>query len=93
MGSYTGNKWQRPTEITKKFPSNKYGFSVNLTRPGDWVETNPLTKKEYYNIQDAAHFWAWKHGVTIKTRSWPVDNEHRCMRITLVKLHRERNYD
>jgi len=84
--------WLRPTQISKTFPTNKYGFDLHLTRAGDWVETNPLSQKEYYNIQDAAHAWAWTRQWTIKTRSYPTD-EGRIMRITLVKKHRERDYD
>ena len=93
MVSSTGNKWLRPTEITKQFPSDKYAFSIHLLRPGDWVETNPLTQKEYYNIQDAAHFWAWKKGYSVKTESWPDGTGLKIVRITLTKLHRERDYD
>lgn len=83
--------WLRPTQISKTFPRNKYHFDQHLTDTGDWVETNPLSPKEYDNIQDAAHAWAWFRKYTVKTRSYPTDTG-RIMRITLVKKHRNRDY-
>lgn len=66
---------------------------MHLTRPGDWVETHPISRKEYYNIQDAAHAWAWAKNVTIKTESIACPGDKKVIRITLVKLHRNRDYD
>lgn len=83
--------WLRPTQISKTFPANKYGFDQHLTDVGDWVETNPLTLKEYYNITDAAYAWAWVRQYTIKTKSHPSEGG-KIVRITLVKKHRHRDY-
>ena len=60
--------------------------------PGDWVETGPITKKEYYNIQDAAHAWAWHRKYTVKTESDQLGGGLRVVRVTLVKKHRNRDY-
>lgn len=84
--------WLRPTQISKTFPSDKYGFSVHLTRVGDWVETNPLFGKEVKNIIDAAHAWAWHHGVTVRCKSYPASDGGKHVRVTLIKKHRHRDY-
>lgn len=84
--------WKRLPEITGQFPKNKYHFSTHLTRVGDWVETEVMNPKEVNNIMDAAHFWAWKHNLTVQVRTYPGEGG-RHVRITLMKKHRERDYD
>lgn len=84
--------WLRPTQISKTFPSDKYAFSIHLTRVGDWVETDALHGKEVKNIIDAAHAWAWFHKVTVQCRSSPAPGGGKYVRVTLVKKHRHRDY-
>ena len=84
-------KWERPTEKAKAFPKDKYGFTKHLTNAGDWVETDVLYGKEVKNIIDAAHAWAWFHKYTVKCNSF-LFKDGKCVRITLVKKHRFRDY-
>ena len=85
-------KWRRPTEVTGKFPTDKYAFSIHLTKTGDWVETDSLHGKAVKNIIDAAHAWAWVHGVTVRCVSKYAPDGGKYVRVTLTKKHRHRDY-
>jgi len=87
------NDWIRPAAAAKQFPANKYQFSKHLVKVGDWVETNPLTQKEYYNIQDAVHAWAWVKKYRVKTESWPDGTGKKFVKITLISHKRNRDYE
>jgi hypothetical protein len=69
--------------------NNKYGFSEYLTRVGDFVQTEPLSKREAYNIYIASHMWAWEHMCRVSVRSYP-SGDNRIVRITLISKDRER---
>lgn len=84
--------WLRATQKSKTFPTNKYSFSTHLTQIGDWVETDSLHGKEVKNIIDAAHAWAWFHGITIRCKSTLASDGGKHVRITLTKKHRYRDY-
>lgn len=84
--------WLRPTQLTKKFPSNKYGFSQNLKEIGDFVETFPMTFKECCTLQKAAHNWAWFHGVVATTRILRAGNGLYTIRVTLTAKVRVRDF-
>lgn len=70
-------KWVRPTQLTKKFPADKYGFSKHLKKVGDWIETHPFPEKQdAVRMLRAAHHWAWYYGYRVsveiheKTGGW-----------------------
>ncbi len=85
--------WLRPTQITKKFPSNKYRFSENLVDVGDFVETFPMPYEDCQRIQDAAHAWAWQHKYRVTTRCLPAREGGYFIRITLTSKVRVRDYN
>jgi hypothetical protein len=70
---------------------NKYSFSEYLVNVGDFVQTEPLPKREAYNIYIAAHMWAWDRSCRVAVESYPVD-DNRVVRIKLISNHRERDY-
>lgn len=84
--------WLRPTQITKKFPSNKYGFSENLKEVGDFVETFPMTFKECYTLQKAAHNWAWYKGCVARTKILRAEDGLYVIRVTLDAKVRSREF-
>ena len=88
----TQKTWLRPTQISRTFPPNKYGFTHHLRQIGDWVETQPLDDKGYNNINDAAHFWAWRRGWRVTVLTQPDGEGKKIVRITLIAKHRERDY-
>lgn len=72
---------------------NKYQFSKHLTVVGDFVQTEPMTVKESWNIMYAAQMWAWDHMRRVSVDRYPVDGGNkRVVRITLVSRDRERDY-
>lgn len=91
MSSEPKKTWLRPTQITRKFPENKYAFGIHLTYPGDWIETNPMTKKEAQAVQHAAWKWAWWHKYTVSATIHPFNDGWVC-KVVLVKKHRNRDY-
>ena len=83
----------RPTQITKKFPENKYHFSTHLTQVGDWVETSPFTnKQEAINVRKAAHFWAWYHKCRVNAEVYDFGEGKWVARVKLISKHRFRDY-
>ena len=82
----------RPTQINRQFPKPKYNFTHHLKNVGDWVETEPLGKKEYYNFLAASHFWAWRRGWVVVCSSTPDGTGKKYVRLTLTAKHRERDY-
>lgn len=84
--------WLRPTQITKKFPSNIYSFSQHLTSVGDWVETNPITKEEAIKMNKASHAWSYYHKCTISISVIPAADDLVIVKITLTSKHRNRDY-
>lgn len=89
--------WLRPTQISRKFPQNKYGFTEYLKRPGDFLISWPLTKKEADKLMFAAHFWAARRRWTIETEQTycgeNIDGENvYTIRIDLIALTRFRDY-
>lgn len=71
---------------------NKYSFSKHLDRPGDFVETFPITPREAYNLRVSAHMWAWDHSCRVTVSSYPVEDGLRVVRVTLLSRDRERDY-
>ena len=51
-----------------QFPKNKYSFTENLQRVGDFVRTHPLDAKDVKRFRDAAYFWAWNKGYKVHVR-------------------------
>ena len=80
--------WKRASELTRQFPKNKYGFSIHLVRPGDYVETYPLTEDEALKIKYAAFAWAWNHKYTIKYEKLRAPHNKWTVRIYLIKRTR-----
>jgi hypothetical protein len=87
-GDYTG--WTRASQITGKFPEDKYGFTANLKYVGDYVETYPLSERDQTRIKMAAYAWAFHHNVRVSTRIMRRP-EGNCIRVTLVDRLRNRN--
>ncbi len=85
--------WLRPTQITKKWPENKYGFSENLKEVGDYVETFPIPYEDCVKIRKAAHLWAWFHKYRVVTKcikQWETGLYY--IRVTLTAKVRIRDY-
>ena len=89
---YKKRYWVRASEITKKYPENIYRFKDYLTRPGDYVVTEPISYEALMKLKYAAYAWAWYKGYTIKTSRVPKPDNKWVFTITLVKLHRNRDY-
>lgn len=87
-GDYTG--WTRASQISGKFPENKYDFSRHLKHVGDFVETHPLSERDQTRIKMAAYAWAFFHNVRVSTKIMKRP-EGNCIRVTLVDKLRSRN--
>jgi hypothetical protein len=85
-------EWLRHTQVTKKFPKPKYGFTTHLKHIGDEVETFPMTKDDVERIKYAAFFWAWNKNYKIKFKRVRAAKDMWTVRITLVQKHRLRDY-
>lgn len=89
--------WLRPTQVSRKFPQSKYHFTEYLKRPGDFLITNPLTKKEAYKVVYAAHFWAANRRWRVETEVTycgenPEGENVYTVRIDLITLTRIRDF-
>ena len=85
--------WLRPTQLTKKFPQNKYRFDEVLKNVGDYVETYPMSLADYERFNKAAHHWAWYRGyrVSVKTIKHHEDQTYTVI-CTLTSKVRIRDY-
>ena len=89
--------WLRPTQISRKFPENKYHFTEYLKRPGDYLITNPITKTDLVKLTLAARTWAANRLWTIETQSTPCGENSGgesvyTVRIDLITLSRVRDF-
>lgn len=84
--------WKRWTELTKTFPSNKYNFKKYLTRPGDYVWTNPMTKEDASRIKKAAENWAYYKKYRVSVYRYPEKDGMQSVKIKLLSLTRIREY-
>jgi hypothetical protein len=89
--------WLRPTQISRKFPQNKYHFTAYLKRPGDYLITNPITKADTAKITLAARTWAANRMWTIETQvTYCGENSEGVSvytaRIDLITLSRVRDF-
>ena len=85
--------WLRPTQLTKKFPQNKYNFKEVLKEVGDYVETHPMSLEDLQRFTKAAHFWAWqkRYRVSIESiKQW--ETGLYMVRCTLTSKVRIRDY-
>ena len=83
--------WKRATELTKEFPKPKYNFTKHLTGVGDFLQTAPLTHKQYIHFLRAAHFWAWYHEKRVSVRYWKMGGGY-VGRVTLTHNVRVRDF-
>lgn len=61
--------WLRPTQLTKKFPQNKYQFDEYLKEINDYVETYPISLEDLQRFTKAAHHWAWYKKYRVRVES------------------------
>lgn len=80
--------WLRWTQTSREFPKSKYNFTQHLRKVGDYVVTEPLPNSEYQKIKHAAKFWAWYHGVMIKTEKTNLRNGTFIIKIQLISRKR-----
>jgi hypothetical protein len=71
---------------------NKYSFSEHLERPGDYIQTLPMSKREAWNIMYAAQMWAYDHMFRVSCARYPAADDKQFVVITLVARDRERDY-
>lgn len=83
----------RWTQISKTFPTNKYGFKFHLKRVGDFIVTHPMSNEERAKFKYAAYAYAWakKWRVRFKSKRIGLDS-YECT-VTLVSKTRYREYE
>ena len=88
----TKKTWVRASQITGKFPENKYDFTRYLQGVGDFVLTPTLSKQDYYRFRYAAYIWAYEHKCRVRVNAYRQLAGGYKVKVTLVNLHRERDY-
>ncbi len=76
--------WERWTEKTKTFPTNKYNFTELLKYTGDMLETYPMEFDDYTKFKTAIKFWAWRRNKKVTIRAQKYPGRKRIVRVTLV---------
>lgn len=52
------------------------------------LETHPMSVQDYIRFKDAAKFWAWYHGKTVKVRRYREPGGLLSGRVTLISHSR-----
>lgn len=84
--------WTRATQITGKFPEDKYGFTQHLKQVGDYVMTYPMAKEDAVRVKWAAHQWAYRHECRVSHSLIRRTGGLYSARVMLVDKNRIRDY-
>lgn len=85
-------RWKRVSDVGKYFPKDKYGFSTNLVKVGDWVETHELSPEDTRRIELAAYAWAAHKKKRVRIERQRKPKGFYCVRIILVSHNRIREF-
>lgn len=85
--------WLRWNQLSKTFPTDKYGFSKHLKKVGDYILTHPMEYADMYRMFIAVKNWAYYHKKRVSTERFPVADGKYRLKVMLTSQHRKREFD